>query len=398
MTQTHEPRDEQELVDLISQSVADRQPLELIGQASKRQLGAPLQAAQVISTAALSGVSLYEPEELVLSAGAGTPMTEIAVLLAQHNQQLAFDPIDYAGLFGSEKKGTLGGVISCNLSGSKRLRNGAARDHILGVRAVSGRGELFKSGGRVVKNVTGYDLAKVVTGAFGTLAAISEITVKVLPLAETEISVLMPGVNLGSAIRAMADAMGSVNDLSAAAYLPAAVAAAIDLPEDTVMLRLEGFGASIKYRAEQVASLVSDHGSAEMLEDQASTTVWTKVRDVAPFWSHGGAVWRLSIAPGDAPQLIAQLQQEIDLRYYLDWQGGLAWLAVPEGEDAAAGQIRRQVNVIGGHATLVKASAQCRAHVPAFHPQSSGLAALSGRLKSQFDPENILNPGRMGAF
>ena len=209
---------------------------------------------------------------------------------------------------------------------------------------------------------------------------------------------MVSGVDLGRAVRAMSDAMGSVNDLSAAAYLSASVAAAVDVPEDTVVLRLEGFGASIKYRAEQVAALVSGQGSAELLEDQASAKVWTKIRDVAPFWSHDGALWRLSIAPGDAPQVIAQLQQEIDMRYYLDWQGGLAWLAVPEGEEAAASQIRHQVNAVGGHATLVKASAQCRAHVPVFHPQPSGLAALSGRLKAQFDPENILNPGRMGAF
>ena len=385
----------------IQWALSENSPIEILGHGSKRGIGRPLQCEHTLDLSALSGVTLYEPEELVLSAKAGTPIADIERLLAQNGQELAFEPMDCTRLLGGEgpKTGTIGGAIGANLSGPRRLKAGAARDHILGINAVSGRGEVFKSGGRVVKNVTGYDLSKLMAGSWGTLAVLTDITVKVLPAAETQTTLAIRGLTDEHATAAMALAMGSSAEVSGAAHLPHGVTprVASDMRGDdpATLLRIEGFGPSVAYRTAALKQLLKNAGPIEEITDRASKTLWRDVRDCAPFADGTDRpVWRVSMAPSEAHKMVLALRMEAGADAFYDWQGGLVWLrmeADPEAETLRA--LIRQFG--GGHATLVRASPAWRAALPVFEPQPTALAALAARLKAEFDPSGILNPGRM---
>jgi glycolate oxidase FAD binding subunit len=343
----------------------------------------------------LTGVTLYEPEELVLSARAGTPIAEIEALLAKNNQELAFEPMDYGGVFGApEQRGTIGGVLAANLSGPRRIKAGAARDHFLGVTAVSGRAETFKSGGRVVKNVTGYDLCKVLAGSWGTLAVMTDVTVKVLPCAETEQTVLVLGLDDAKAAAVMSLAMNSANDVSGAAHLPAPLAASVQKAGTSVTaLRLEGVAPSVAHRRQALEALLKPSGAIAVMEEGASRALWKAVRDVGPFANDTRVLWRVSTAPARGHEVVAAVGKGAE--HFYDWAGGLIWIALPE--DDGTERIRRAVARAGGHATLIRAPAAIRASVPVFAPQDAGLAALTRRVKESFDPRGILGPGRMYA-
>lgn len=389
------------MLEVVRWAAGEGEPVEILGQGSKRGIGRPVQTEHVLDCSGLSGVTLYEPEELVLSARAGTPVAEIETLLAEKNQEFAFEPMDYGPLLGGEPgRGTIGGLLSANLAGPRRLKAGAARDHILGINAVSGRGEAFKSGGRVVKNVTGYDLSKAMAGAWGTLAALTDVTFKVLPRSETETSLVLRGLTEEQAVAAMAAAMGSSAEVSAAAHLPETVTGKVLdgalSGRASTLLRVEGFGPSVVYRTEMLKHLFSML-EIDTIDESASRRLWRQVRDVAPFADGSSKpVWRVSMAPSDGHRMVLALRMQAAVDAFYDWQGGLVWLRM-EGESEAAalrGLIRRHG---GGHATLVRASLAERAAVPVFEPQPAALAALSARLKAEFDPKAILNPGRMAA-
>ncbi len=391
------------ILEAIAWAAGEGKPLELRGRGTKAGIGRPVQAEYTLDLSALTGVTLYEPDELVLSARAGTSIAEIEALLAENNQQLDFEPMDYGLIHGSGAgDGTIGGVLAANLSGPRRFKAGAARDHILGVSAVSGRGEAFKSGGRVVKNVTGYDLSKGLAGSWGTLAAITDVTFKVLPHAETAATVLVTGLDDRKAVEVMCAAMGSSCEISGAAHLPAEIAG--KLPElagaggAVTALRLEGFGPSVAYRKDALKSVVAGAGSFDQLDAEASQNLWRAIRDAAPLAEGAAPLWRVSVAPTAGPDVVAALSA-LSVRYLYDWSGGLIWLAVDDDvDDGGAGMIRAAVAASGGgHATLVRGSAALRAAVPPFQPQDPALAALSKRLKDNFDPNGILNPGRMVA-
>ncbi|MDI1346770.1 MAG: glycolate oxidase subunit GlcE [Pseudolabrys sp.] len=400
MTDVLKPRDAKEVEDAVRWALAHDKALELIGQGSKRALGRPSQTDITLDLSGLSGVTLYEPAELVLSAKAGTPLAEIEALLDNNNQQLDFEPMDYGPLLGGEAgRGTLGGAIATNLSGPRRLKAGAARDHFLGVTAVTGRAETIKSGGRVVKNVTGYDMCKVLAGSWGTLAAMTDITIKVLPKPETEATVVVEGLDDARACAAMAAAMGSSCDVSAAAHLPDHVASYFDglpRPEAATALRLEGVAPSVVHRKEALAALMKPFGPVALLEEANSKALWKSVRQVKPFaGSQERPLWRISTAPGKGYEVAAAITPAAQMFY--DWAGGLIWVAMPFANEPDAGSIRRTVAELGGHATLIRAPASLRASVEVFEPQSAGLAALSKRVKDGFDPKGVLNPGRMWA-
>ena len=400
---TMRPADEAGVVEAVGWALASGAPLEIIGQGSKRGLGRPVQARATLDLSGLAGVTLYEPEELVLSARAGTPIAEIEALLAENAQELVFEPIDYGPLHGRARGGgTLGGAIACNLAGPRRLKAGAARDHVLGVRVVTGRGEAIKSGGRVVKNVTGYDLSKGMTGAYGTLGVFTEITVKVLPRAQTETTLALRGLSDEAAARAMARAMGSSAEVSGAAHLPERVAGRVAggaLAEggagqaSATLLRVEGFPASVAYRVEALEGLLG--GAVERHADGASRALWRDVRDAVPFADETERpVWRVSVAPTEGWRVVEAMRRGAGVDAFYDWQGGLVWLRMEADPEPEA--LRRAVRHFGGgHATLVRADAATRASVPVFEPQPAPLAALAARLKDQFDPEGLLNPGRM---
>ena len=406
MTDTLRPRDAKDVATAVEWALSEGKTLEIVGHGSKRAIGRAAQWDLTLDLSALTGVTLYEPEELVLSARAGTPLADIEVQIAAKGQELAFEPIDYGPIFGGPaKKGTLGGVLAANLSGPRRIRSGAARDHFLGVSAVSGRGETFKSGGRVVKNVTGYDLCKVLAGSWGTLAAMTDVTLKVLPRAEAEQTLLLFGLDDKAAVRAMAAALGSSADVSGAAHLPAAaaprVAGSAAAGRAVTALRLEGVPPSIAQRRDMLEGLLKQNGELIAVGETASRALWKGVRDVTPFEAEAGGaappLWRISSAPLSGPDIVARIAAESDAEALYDWGGGLVWIRLEGRADAGARLVRRAVAASGGHATLVRAAPAVRAAVDVFEPQERGLAALTGRVKESFDPRGVLGPGRMYA-
>jgi len=402
MADTLKPRDGKEVEEAVRWALGNEKPIEIAGQGTKRAIGRPSQTDLTLDLSGLIGVTLYEPAELVLSARAGTPLSEIETLLEKNNQELAFEPMDYGPLLGGEANGgTLGGVIAANLSGPRRIKAGAARDHFLGVTAVTGRGETIKSGGRVVKNVTGYDLCKLLAGSWGTLAAMTDVTIKVLPKAETQATVLVTGLDDVRACAAMAAAMASACDVSGAAHLPDHVASWFDglpKPEASTVLRLEGFAPSVAHRKEALAALLKVFGPVTLLDEDDSRTLWRSIRDVKPFSSEAvrkRPLWRISVAPSHGHEIARAITPAAQMFY--DWGGGLVWVAMPFAGEPDAAAIRGAVAAVGGHATLVRAPASVRASVDVFAPEEPAVRALGKRVKESFDPKGVLNPGRMWA-
>src|SRR5215472_3694819 len=395
MADTVQPRDAKDVEAAVQWALAEGKTVEIVGHGSKRAIGRPAQTDLTLDLSTLTGVTLYEPEELVLSAKAGTPLAEIEALLAANGQQLAFEPMDYAGILGGVGgRGTIGG----------------ARDHFLGFHAVSGRGETFKSGGRVVKNVTGYDLCKLIAGSWGTLAAMTEVTIKVLPRPETEHTLLILGLEPARAVEAMTCAMGSSCDVSGAAHLPAEVAGHIAAEETAggavTALRLEGFSPSVAERTRTLEALMKPFGELATAEAPRSRAFWTAVRDVTPFAADRSnlsprqderPLWRISTAPSRGAELAAMIAKGAPAQTFYDWAGGLIWVALGASDDAGAALVCRAVAATGGHATLIRAPASVRAAIDVFAPQDGAVAALTKRVKESFDPKGVLNPGRMWA-
>jgi len=405
MADTLKARDAKDVEAAVQWAVAESKALEVVGHGSKRALGRPAQFDATLDLSDLSGVTLYEPEELVLSARAGTPIAEVEALVASKGQELAFEPMDYGPLLGGPTgRGTIGGVIAANLSGPRRLKAGAARDHFLGFSAISGRGETFKSGGRVVKNVTGYDLCKLMAGSWGTLAAMTDVTVKTLPRAEAEATVLVVGLEDARAVEAMAAATACTCDVSGAAHLPAGVAvASIHVPATRAVtaLRLEGVAPSVDHRQQTLQALMKPFGEVALLTGAQSRDLWRGIRDVLPFavTAPAGrrAVWRISTAPGNGAKVGHAIAVKADVELMYDWAGGLIWAALLPSDDGGAAPVRAAVAAFGGHATLIRAPAAVRAAVAVFEPQEGPLAALTRRVKEGFDPMGVLGPGRMWA-
>jgi len=392
MSSAFKPRTARETEDVVKWAAAEEQPLEVIGTGSKRALGRPVQTAHVLDVSGLSGVVSYEPAELILTVQAGTPVAEVEKLVDENGQELSFEPLDYGPLFGNETgKGTIGGVLAANLSGPRRIKAGAARDHVLGMEAVSGRGEIFVSGGKVVKNVTGYDLPRALCGSFGTLAVATEITLKVNPKPETSATFQIEGLDDETGVKALCAALGSSAEVSGAAHLPAD----LNGSKSRTVLRLEGFATSVDYRFKTLDKLLGGYGQASRIEETQSADLWRSVRDAQVFAGRNTPVWRVSVAPTAGPQLVRRLKDRLDVQALYDWSGGLVWVSCEDGADHGT-TIRQIVAEIGGgHATLVRAEPSVRTSVPVFEPQSHALATLSLRLKEQFDPKGILNPGRM---
>jgi len=406
MTDLLAPRSPGDVEAAIRWALAQGKTLEVVGRGSKRAIGRAAQWDATLDLSGLSGVTLYEPEELVLSAKAGTPLAEIEALVAANRQQLAFEPMDYGPLLGTASgAGTVGGALSANLSGPRRIKAGAARDHFLGVTAVSGRGEAFKSGGRVVKNVTGYDICKLLAGSWGTLAALTDVTIKTLPQAETEATMLVLGLDDAAAGKAMTAAVGSFADVSGAAHLPARVAARIaeagSADRAVTAFRLEGVAPSIAHRRGVLEALLAPFGPIDALAEAPSRALWRAIRDVLPFAAAGPAagrhVWRISTTPTRGPEVGRNLAERGEAEVVYDWAGGLVWAALPPADDAAASIVRPAVAAAGGHATLIRAPAAVRAAVAVFEPEPAALAGLTKRVRESFDPLGVLNAGRMWA-
>ena len=332
-------------------------------------------AETVLSTRGLGGITLYEPGALTIVAQAGTPVAEIEAALSAENQRLAFEPMDHRALLGTEGEPTIGGIVAANVSGPRRVSVGACRDFALGVRFVDGAGNVVKNGGRVMKNVTGYDLVKLMCGAHGTLGVLTEVSLKVLPRPDTAATLSFTGLSTADAVALMSAALGSPFEVTGAAHLPG----------EATLLRVEGFEASVRYRAGRLRDALTRFGAAEIGDD----IDWSAIGNVAALAGGIEDVWRISVKPSDAP-LVADRLPEARLR--LDWGGGLIWAAVEPGTD-----LRAKMAGLPGHATLVRGDVETKRRLGVFHPEPPALADLARGLRARFDPKGLLNPGLMAA-
>lgn len=365
------------LAAIVAEAARDGARLRLRGGGSKDTIGAPTPDARIVDMRGFSGVVDYDPPELVLTVKAGTPLAEIQVLVADKGQMLAFDPFDHGAILGGAiGEATIGGIVAAGVAGPTRVSRGAARDHLLGFVGVSGRGERFVAGAKVVKNVTGYDLPKLITGSWGRLAAITELTLKVLPAPRLRLTLGIAGLDPAAAISAMARAMGSAAEVSAAAHLQDWNGAPL------TAIRLDGFPSSVEARAAILTRLVD--GIAPLV-DEETARLWPAITTAAPLPA-GLPLWRIIAPAAQMPNVITATKGA----WLLDWAGGLLWLASADDPQA----IRAAAMQADGHAMLVRADAETRAVVPALHPQPNMLAALEERVRRAFDPAGVFETGR----
>lgn len=364
------PQTEQELAACIQSAST---PLRIVGGGTRQTLGGCSDSDATLSTRALSGITLYEPEALTLIAKAGTPVQEIEATLAAENQHLSFEPMHHQSLLGTIGTPTIGGVVACNVSGSRRIQAGACRDSLIGVRFVDGLGRCLKNGGRVMKNVTGYDLVKLMAGSFGTLGVLSEVAFKVLPKPETSATIVLHDLSEAQGMAALCAALGSPNDVTGAAFEGA-----------RALIRIEGFSGSVSGRTQALKSLFKGH-EVSVLDTQKTYALWRDVRDVVALGNAQADLWRVSVKPTDGPILTQALAQAgVAYKAQFDWGGGLIWLEVPPATD-----VRSYMAGLGGYA-------QClRGDFTMFAPQNPVLAAIQQGLRTQFDPKSLLNSGMM---
>lgn len=384
------PRDADEVAAAVSAARADKAPIEVVGRGSRPGLGRPMQTARTVSVANLNGITLYEPSELVIGAKAGTPVDDVVAALDAENQRLTFEPRDLGYLYGATGQGSIGSIAACNVSGPRRIAAGAARDSLIGVTAVTGRGETISSGGRVMKNVTGYDLVKLYAGSFGTLGVLTEVIFKVLPKPETAGTIVFEGLDDHRAVACLSRALGSPFEVSGAAHVPGR-----DGRLAQTAVRVEGFAGSVDYRLGELAIELSEFGVGNRLESPESDSLWRDVRDVRVLpLADETAIWQVSTAPSQGPIVAQSIRDATDADLFFDWGGGLLWVET-QATDEACSAVRAAIAAAGGHATLMRAPEHLRAHADVFEPMSSGVAMLSKRLKDMFDPEGVLNPGKM---
>ena len=390
----HRPRTESDVAEIVMDARATKSTLAIEGGNTRAGLGRPMQAPVSLSTSQLSGITIYEPAEMVISARAGTPVSEIERAIGEKGQMLPFEPMDHRALYGSAGDPTIGAVAACNISGPRRIAAGAARDHLIGLRVVNGRAEAVKSGGRVMKNVTGLDLVKLVCGSHGTLGVITEVTFKLLPKARGSGTLVVEGLDDERAVACMSAALGSPFEISGAAHLPPGLWG----ESARTVLRLEHFPDSVHYRLNALEKLLAAFGPMARLEHEPSLNFWRDLRDVGPLVRPSDpAVWRISVAPTRAPRLMRTICETLQGAYFYDWGGGLIWFATPAQGDCGAGAIRKALGVTGGHATLTRAPDAMRAALDVFEPLSPALMKLTRGVKASFDPQGLFNPGRMYA-
>lgn len=405
MSELFRPAAEWELQSMIARLAREKRGIEVVGHGALRNTGRVASSDVVLTTSGLKGVTLYEPTELVMSARSGTPVFEIEQILAARGQMLAFEPVDLGPATGAPGGAlSIGGVFATNFSGSRRIAVGSARDNLLGVRAVNGRGELFKSGGRVMKNVAGIDVARGLTGSWGTLAVMTEVTFKVAPLPQTMQTLAYIGLPDDLAIEALGIAMATPLEVTGAVHLPKNCAERLKVPKlkgvrhSLTLLRLETFSTSIDERKEKLKTALKVYGNPIELDPEETFGLWSEFRtlSVMPF-STDTSLWRISTLPTKAPEIVAAIQKFMHAVAFYDWSGALVWLEVPAAADAGAADVRRAVAVRGGHATLIRAEPEIRSTVDVFEPLKPEIERLTRGIKSAFDPNGLLNRGRMYA-
>lgn len=365
---------EKDVAECLTDAHASGRKIRIVGGGTRQTLGNSCDADATLSTAALNDISLYEPSALTIVTAAGTPLDDIQKTLLAEGQRLPFEPMDHRGLLGSTGTPTIGGVVACNISGPARIQAGSCRDSLIGVRMVDGMGQVIKNGGRVMKNVTGYDLVKLMAGSFGTLGVLTEVAFKVLPKPETSATLLVKGLNDQQAIHAMTVALTAPYDVNGAAHMA---------QDNTTLIRVEGFENSVTYRCEQLKNLLASYGDISISDD---ASLWKSVRDVAPFHGTDNSVWRISVSPSNGAKVGAALHSLSDTTELIyDWGGGLIWASMPNELD-----VRVALNGIKGTIECVRGQGQKRA------PQIAAIAKIEHGLRLKFDPKGILNNGIMG--
>jgi glycolate oxidase FAD binding subunit len=388
------PTSEVEVREAVIAARTNRRPFAIRGGGTRSGLGRPAEAEDILSTEKLSGITLYEPAELVVSARAGTPLAEVEAQLDAHRQRLPFEPMDHRQLLGSTGEPTIGAIAACNLSGPRRIQLGAARDFLIGLKLVNGRGESIKGGGRVTKNVTGLDMVKLNGGAHGTLGVLTEVTFKVLPATEESGTLVLAGLDDTRAIAALSAALTSPFQPTGAAHLPAGIAGDRAL----TLVRIEGFASAVSYRLEAMRTLLGSYTAGEFFDKERTAQLWRDIRDCAFLAAPPeAAVWRVSVAPAEGAKVAEAIKSVLDIRYFYDWGGGLLWLSVSAAGDAGASAIRQAVARFGGHAMLVRAAAETRAATSVFQPLAEPLMKITAGIKASFDPDHLINPGLMYA-
>lgn len=397
MTPIHEPLSEEAAARLVQVAGLSGTPFAISGGGTRSLLSAS-DGAELLSTRGLNGIVAYNPAEMTMTARAGTPLETVEAALAENRQMLSFEPADLRGVLGSSGIPTIGGVFATNASGPRRFVTGAARDSLLGVRFVNGKGEIVKAGGRVMKNVTGLDLVKLLAGSHGSLALLTEVTFRVLPVPETAVTIVVSGLNDAEATAAMATAMSLSVEVSGAAHLPESVRGRFAggvLPDGAAtVLRLEGLSASVAVRAEKLSAAMARFGAVSQIDAGTTQRLWREIRDAAPYADGTSRpLWRVSVAPTAGQQLVAALRLEAGVDAFYDWQGGLVWLRMESDPEAAL--LRRYVQAVGGgHATLLRARPEVLAATQTFQPQADAVAALQSRVKASFDPQGLFRaPG-----
>jgi len=382
------PRSVAETCEAVRAAAADGRPIEIRGGGTKARLGRPMQTSATLDTRGLAGITLYEPAEMVIAARAGTPLADVEAALAEKGQVLPFEPMDHRALLGSGGAPTVGGIVAAAVSGPRRISAGACRDALIGTKFVNGRGEEIVSGGRVMKNVTGYDLLKLQAGAYGTLGVLTEVTFKVLPKPPAATTLVYRGLDARAAARLMTAAVASPFEVSGAAHLP----------DGRTCLRLENFPEALDYRSARLGDLLKAHGAPERLGGDETAALWAAIRDVTALsGEEPRTVWRVSTAPARGPEVAEAVRRAVAAEVLFDWSGGLVWLAVSDASDGGQAAVRAAVKASGGHATLMRAPEAARGALDPFEPQPDALMRLTAGLKRSFDPAGIFNPGRMYA-
>ncbi len=379
------PTDETQLVDVINEAKSKKTALKVQGGGTRAGLGNPINSDATLSLKKINGIELYDPAGLVLVVKAGTSLKQIEKTLAVEGQRLAFEPTDYRHLFATKGEPTIGGIVAANISGSRRISVGACRDALLGVRFVTGNGYIIKNGGRVMKNVTGLDLVKLMAGSYGTLGVLTEVSFKVLPTPERQATLVINSASTDEAVKTMSAALGSPFEITGAVYRP---------KTNETLLRIEGFSDQVDYRLEKLRALVAPKSDAKIIDGTEHMALWRSIRDVKFIDTPDAVVWRISVKPSDAPSVATYLKT-MNANLLLDWGGGLIWAEIPGESIESALNIRKLVREKGGHAMLIRASENLRNKASSFQPEPKGVATLSACIRKKFDPDGILNPNFM---
>ena len=405
---TYFPEDETQISSVVKELFKKNQPAEVIGLGSKSFIGNKIQSAKKLSLSKLSGIIEYLPEELYIKVKANTPVEFIEKELEKNNQELAFEPIDFGFVEnGKSNKGTIAGCLSCNFAGSRRFKVGSVRDHILGFRGVNGKGDIIKSGGTVVKNVTGYDLSKLVSGSFGTLVALSEITLKVLPKKKSSNTITIHTEDKKLVNELFEKISSSSSEVSGAVYVP-------EEPKDDsynqnkemlfkfndlkfqgsfLALRIEGDKLSIEERIKVLTmELELQNLNTSILDVHQSVPLWKKINSLELFGNTRNNLLRAVIPPSKGNELIQKIGNKF--KYYIDWCGSLYWIEVKSNKNSKIIEIKRLIIELGGYLTIVKKSNEFDYEETIFTVDETRLL-ISEKIKKSFDPKRIFNPGKM---